>query len=47
MLKRVENPLFVVAMTFAEPFPVGLVVALVSAVVLRRRRTDHAVLTTA
>jgi hypothetical protein len=44
MVKRVENPLFVTAATFAEPFPVGLVFALVSAGVLRRKRAerDHA-----
>lgn len=48
MLKRVENPLFVTAMTFTEPFPVGVVIALVSAGVLRRkRRDDDAVLATA
>jgi hypothetical protein len=28
-------------MTFAEPFPVGLVIALVSAGVLRRKRADR------
>ena len=38
MVRRVENPLFVTVMTFAEPFPVGLVIALVSTAVLRRRR---------
>jgi len=27
--------------TFAEPFPVGLVIALVSAGVLRRKRTER------
>jgi hypothetical protein len=41
MVKRVENPLFVAVMTFAEPFPVGLVIALVSAGVLRRKRADR------
>lgn len=41
MVKRVENPLFVIVMTFAEPFPVGLVIALVSAGVLRRRADDQ------
>jgi len=41
MVKRVENPLFVTVMTFAEPFPVGLVIALVSAGVLRRKRAAH------
>ncbi|HEX8171027.1 MAG TPA: DUF4199 domain-containing protein [Thermoanaerobaculia bacterium] len=32
-----ENPVLNVAMTFIEPFPVGLVVTLVSAAVLRKR----------
>ena len=32
-----KNPAYNVAMTFIEPFPVGLVIALVSAGVLRRR----------
>jgi hypothetical protein len=31
-----ENPLFNAAMTFIEPFPVGLVITLISAAVLRR-----------
>jgi len=48
MVKRVENPLFVTVVTFAEPFPVGLIFALVSAGVLRRRRqVRDAVLATA
>lgn len=38
MVKRVENPLFVTVETFAEPFPVRLVIALASAGVLRRVR---------
>jgi hypothetical protein len=41
MVRRVENPLFVTVVTFAEPFPVGLVIALVSAGVLRRKRTER------
>jgi hypothetical protein len=32
-----ENPLFNAAMTFIEPFPVGLVITLISAAILRRR----------
>ena len=32
-----ENPLWVAAFTFLEPFPVGLLVTLVSAIVLRRK----------
>lgn len=41
MVRRVENPLFVTVTTFGEPFPVGLVIALVSASVLRRRSTPE------
>jgi len=33
-----DNPLLNAAMTFIEPFPVGLVVTLVSAAIPRRRR---------
>jgi hypothetical protein len=33
-----DKPLFNVAMTFAEPLPVGLIVTFVSAVALRRRK---------
>jgi len=48
MLRRVENPLFVTVATFGEPFPMGLVIALVSAGVLRRKRAERgAVLATA
>jgi len=32
-----KNPLFNAAMTFIEPFPVGLVITLLSAAILRRR----------
>lgn len=32
-----KNPLMVAAMTFMEPFPVGLIITLVSAGILRRR----------
>jgi hypothetical protein len=38
MVKNAGNPAWVAAMTFVEPFPVGLIVALVSAGVLRRKR---------
>ena len=41
MVERVENPVFVTVATFAEPFPVGLVIALVSAGVLRRKRAER------
>lgn len=36
--ERYQNPLFNSAITFLEPMPVGVVIALVSAAVLRRRR---------
>jgi preprotein translocase subunit SecF len=32
-----ENPLFNAAMTFIEPFPVGLAITLISAAILRRK----------
>ena len=32
-----ENPLFNAAMTFIEPFPIGLVITLISAAVLRKK----------
>ena len=32
-----DNPLVNVAMTFIEPFPIGLVVTLISAVILRKK----------
>jgi len=38
MVKSAENPAWVAATTFLEPFPVGLVIALVSAGILRRKR---------
>jgi len=38
MTKNAENPVWVFATTFMEPFPVGLVIALVSAGILRRKR---------
>jgi hypothetical protein len=37
-----RNPVMNVAMTFVEPLPVGLVIAFVSAAVLRRRRDGRA-----
>lgn len=37
MKTMLNNPLLNAAMTFIEPFPVGLVVTLISAAVLRRR----------
>jgi hypothetical protein len=38
--QRYQNPLFNAAITLLEPLPVGLLIALISAGVLRRRR-DH------
>lgn len=38
MTKNAGNPAWVAAITFIEPFPVGLVMALVSAGILRRKR---------
>jgi hypothetical protein len=38
MVKNADNPLWVAGMTFLEPFPVGLIIALVSAGMLRRKR---------
>jgi len=41
MTKNAENPVWVFAMTFIEPFPVGVVIALVSAGILRRKRDSR------
>lgn len=38
MVKSAESPAWVAATTFVEPFPVGFLIALVSAGVLKRRR---------
>lgn len=47
MVKHADNPAWVAGMTFIEPFPVGFVIALVSAGVLRRKRgTGEEVLAT-
>jgi biopolymer transport protein ExbB/TolQ len=40
--ERYQNPLFNSAITFLEPMPVGLLIALVSAGLLRRRRSRDA-----
>lgn len=34
------NPLYNAAFTFLEPFPVGLIITLISAAILRKRRRD-------
>ena len=36
-LKYLNNPLIKAAMTFVEPFPVGLIITLVSALILRKK----------
>jgi hypothetical protein len=37
-----DNPLINAAMTFVEPFPVGLIVTLISAAILRKRKKTSA-----
>ena len=44
-MKMYANPLFNVGVTFLEIFPVGLIVSLVSAAILRRRAADAALAT--
>jgi hypothetical protein len=36
--KLYENPLFVTLLTFAEVFPIGLVVTLISALILKNKK---------
>jgi hypothetical protein len=36
-----DNPLFNAAITFLEPFPIGLIVSLISAAILRRRKSKN------
>ena len=38
-----ENPLYNAAITFIEPFPIGLVITLISSVVLKRKPQPQAV----
>jgi hypothetical protein len=38
MTKSAESPVWVAATTFLEPFPVGFLIALISAGMLRRKR---------
>lgn len=40
-LKYLDNPFINAAITFTEPFPVGLIITLVSALILRRRQRQH------
>jgi len=43
VLKRIlDNPLTNAAATFIEPFPVGLLITLISALILRKRKTPAA-----
>jgi hypothetical protein len=35
-----DNPFFNAAVTFLEPFPIGLIMTLISALILRKRRAD-------
>ena len=37
MMKSYNNPLFNAAITFTEPFPVGLIITLISALILRKK----------
>ena len=37
-----DNPFFNAAMTFTEPFPVGLIITLISALILRKRNNRSA-----
>jgi len=36
-LKYLDNPFINAALTFTEPFPVGLIITLVSALILRKK----------
>jgi Na+/glutamate symporter len=41
-LKRIlDNPFLNAAATFIEPFPVGLIITLISALILRKRKSHH------
>lgn len=40
MKAMLDNPLTNAALTFTEPFPIGLIITLISAAVLRKKRPD-------
>jgi hypothetical protein len=40
-IRLFKNPFFHVAFVFIEPFPVGLVITLISAAILRKRKPAH------
>ena len=40
--KMYSNPFFNAAMTFLEPFPVGLILTLISALILRKKKSPQA-----
>jgi uncharacterized protein DUF4199 len=40
MRELYKNPFFNVAMTFIEPFPIGLLITLISAAILRKKKPD-------
>jgi hypothetical protein len=39
-VKSYNNPLVNIAYTFIEPFPVGLIITLISAAILRRKKRE-------
>ena len=41
-LKYLDNPFINAALTFTEPFPVGLIITLVSALILRKKMKPQA-----
>jgi hypothetical protein len=41
-LKYLDNPFINAALTFTEPFPVGLIITLISALILRKKTKPQA-----
>ena len=41
-LKYLDNPFINAALTFTEPFPVGLIITLISALILRKKMNTQA-----